>query len=883
LDKLEKIDSRPLKNVWLKETGYIWELPLIQEDDEVVRFSQETGLPSRVASMLLRRTGRDPEKARAFLQSEVVLPQLSRIPGMKEAASAILKMRCGDGGAIAVYSDFDADGVASAVILEEGLRFLGMDRLTVYFPSRFSEGYGFHPAAVGELVAQGVSLIITADCGITGIDACRKAEKLGCQVVITDHHRPGKELPSAMSVLDPFVGMWEGLGFENLSGAGVAYLLCRALFQEAGIDHLVPEAFAHDLLTLSIAGDGQPLFGLNRLWVKSGLKALGEPLRPGVRALWKVYRGASLPGEDLADLEKASFSPVDYERDVMFGLVPRINAAGRMGDARLAYSLLREKNLAKALLLALQLDDLNSKRRSTEDRILAECSQKLGLKEKEALSQYALCAEDPSWHEGVIGIAASKLREEHFRPSVLLGGEGVILKGSVRGIPGFNVHKALSECGDLLVTFGGHEGAGGFSVKREKVQSFFERFTLLAQKELGDISLEPVLRADDVLEFSSVDQAYLDALRVLEPFGERNPSPLIACLGLSVERVRLLGRAENHVEIAVRGGGEKGDPGGLRRLILFRKKEAAREIALWGSCDVLLSPRRNGEGTSLVLRDIRPDSSFSGQGFEKLLGEVTRGPLLLYTWSPDAGKALYAALSKMGFSAWFHEKGQKGAMAHEARLTLRRMGIVVSTAPWEVYPPGEKAEPLAPVMVLHPPLETYDRELLERFAVQGTMRLAKLGSGLRDLETRLEDLDSWVQETWLRDSETWLELAYPRKESMELMWKFLRKIARNERVLPWELGRRWWDVLELVSEAHPETERERLRVAPYEKAQAFIKGSLRILEELAMVSWDVSDKTLVLSLHMPGQPVSLSHSGWFSRGKMMRDAARKLRQTHYIV
>ena len=284
------------------------------------------------------------------------------------------------------------------------MRFAGLKNVEVCIPSRFHEGYGLDPENVTQLVSQGTKLIITTDCGITAVDACRKAHELGCRVIITDHHKPGERIPDCIAVLDPCLPSWEHYHLAYLSGAGVAYLLSRALFQYMGIDGDIPPNWAHDLLTFSIAGDGQALTGFNRHWVKLGMQSIASTKRPGLKAL-SIVAGLSVNAGDGLPGPKPTF-----EKDITFGLVPRLNAAGRMQHALIAYKLLREKDTCAAMKMAVELDKINMLRREIEGNIWKEAIEVLfrGREtETDLLAQYVCVCSIRLARRG-LGIAASR-------------------------------------------------------------------------------------------------------------------------------------------------------------------------------------------------------------------------------------------------------------------------------------------------------------------------------------------------------------------------------------------------------------------------------------------------------------------------------------------
>ncbi|QUL98069.1 MAG: DHH family phosphoesterase [Candidatus Fermentithermobacillus carboniphilus] len=881
-----KATSRPN---W--DSFFRWQEPTSVDSSVAAELARELAIPLETASVLLRRSHGDREAARMRWAADFPIPDLLGLPAMGDAVAAIASRITagGSSGRIAVYSDFDADGVTGAVILKEAFTICGAKGVEVYFPSRFEEGYGFHPGAVRRLAGEGVSLIVTADCGITGFSGCDAARDAGCEVVITDHHRAGDRVPEARAVLDPQLPSWAPYDLRYLSGAGVAYLLARALFLVMGIND-VPENWAHDLLTLSIAGDGQPVIGLNRMWVRSGLKTIVQTPGPGIKALLTVSGMLKLPnGSQPQDCH--SNHVLTFERDVMFGLVPRINAAGRLAHANLAYELLTEKDFSKALERAGELDLLNSRRREIEEKILAECLEDLrkpredlkGMRQLQdagwdldegqgadpASCRYAICAYRPSWHEGVIGIASSKVKEIYFRPSLLVGGEGEVLKGSARGIPGFNVHAALSRCRDLLVNFGGHEGAGGFSVRKEKMLEFFQRFEEVSREMVSEVNLIPSIRLDAVVPVPSLDDDTLFSLLEMEPFGEENPVPMLASYGCEVRYAGLFGRSLDHLELHL-AWGEKGDS---RRFLWFGQGKRARDVALWGECDVVFTPCRDLYGgevrISLVIKDIRLAWGSLGTTYDKVIEDLPdTGPLILYTWSRQASRSIYVSLLRRGRKAALHERGWRGALAHEARLILKGGGIVVSTGPWDIFQ-DDADESLcggrprsdmrtARLVMVHPPLTEVDWQRLRRLG--DTIGVEKYPPSM------------------LEDAMKWLSVSYPQKEYMEKAWKFLREHAVKNALFPWEIGQRWKD---LLIEVDPGADKAGAALCR-ERGLVLLESCLTILEELDMVTSE-SRKTPLVLLREPRGKVSLSGSPSFVRGKKIVDTAKKTWAKYHLL
>jgi single-stranded-DNA-specific exonuclease len=824
-----------------------WRLPLPLDPGLVERLSREAGVIPEVASVLLRRAGSDSVKALALLpgpaESGRLPSDLFAPPGMREAVLRLARAR-DSGERVIVYSDFDCDGVTSAVVLKEALELARFDNFDVYFPSRILEGYGFHADSARALAEQGASLFVTADCGISGQEACEVLARLGRDVIITDHHLPPAKIPEAVAVIDPHLPLWRDLGLTGLSGAGVAYLLARALLGWLGVD--VPVSWAHDLLALSIAGDGQPVLGPNRAWIRSGLRMIADGSRVGIQAL---LRAAGLDPED----ESRGLRRLSFDRDVLFGLVPRINAAGRLADPRLAFELLCTNDVLRATALADELNQLNQQRREIEDRILEECRETL------LGDRYALCAYRPGWHEGVIGVACSRVREIHRRPAVLVGGEGDVLKGSVRGVPGFNVVAALERCRDLLDAFGGHEGAGGFSIRKELVDEFFHRFDLVSAEMLEEARTHDGADVDEVLAMRRVTEDTLRAFLALDPFGEGNPMPQMACMDCETATIGLMGASQGHLQVVL------SKEGVVQRFLWFGQGGAAREIAMWGTVDALFTPYRNvyrgQEQVSPLLRDMRPSWAMTGLHYRGLAGETPgERPVILYTWSEEAAQSLWVAFRKEGRPARLHRSGQAGAEAREARAALRESGgVVISTAPWDLGlkeraggsegDQGRDAGHVPWLGLVHPPVDRDDLSKLRAF------------SSAAGAETRQ------VQE-WRQDAALWLSWQYPEEDRMRALWKLLSRSYRGGRVPLWELGCRWSGILEAAGFTASQT--------CFEGGRLFLKSSLCVFEEVGLATYDQSRRAPEIVLHAGGGKVDLQGSRAYVAGEQARENARRL-------
>jgi single-stranded-DNA-specific exonuclease len=497
--------------------------------------AKELGLSEITASVLVRRGYDDPEVARAFLAGEQPLHDPFLLGDM---AGAVEQIRATIAAArrICVHGDYDVDGICATVLAVLVLRELGAE-VEWHLPSRFDEGYGVSGQTLERLAAEGCGLVMTVDCGITAVDEVRRARELGLEVIVTDHHRPGEELPDC-----PIVATRPSdYPFQELCGTGVVYKLGQALLgaeSEVLRRHL-------DLVALATIADVVPLVGENRSLAIAGLRTLARTQKLGLRALMKA-----------AHVDPAA---VDAGK-VGFRLAPRINAAGRLGDPSAALELLLTEDAGEARRLADRLEELNRDRQAVEDKIVrAAIAQVEEWPEaKRRRSAYVVWGED--WHEGVIGIVASRLVERYHRPVVLIAGTDGLWKGSGRSIPSFDLHGALGACSTFLERFGGHRAAAGLSIAPDRVEPFAEAFAAQAEGLLGPEDLMPATVVDAVLPRGArLTLELCEELRALAPFGLANPDVTLLAPGCELGELATVGDGK-HLRFRVQLDGR--DAGG---------------------------------------------------------------------------------------------------------------------------------------------------------------------------------------------------------------------------------------------------------------------------------------------------------------------------------
>ncbi|MCL5063289.1 MAG: single-stranded-DNA-specific exonuclease RecJ [Nitrospiraceae bacterium] len=494
------------------------------------------------AQVLINRGIKTPEQLDSFLNSDInKLSDPFELPCIKIAIDRIREAKR-QGERVLVHGDYDADGVTATAIMVEGLRKIGLD-VHYFIPNRMSHGYGFGSAGIEKAKEVDAKLIITVDCGITSFDAVSEANSLGIDVIITDHHEPLQhsntpalqfQLPEAFAIVNPKL-LTHNSQLSILSGAGVAFKLIHGLF-ENNIDD-VYELF--DLAAIGTAADVVPVVGDNRVILKEGIKLIQSGERAGIRAL-KDASGIR------PDFFKTSF--------LYYTIIPRINAAGRMSDATDVVRLLTTKSEAEAEELSKWLNELNSKRQEIEGSVYDDAIEMLNLMGN---SHGAIVLASEGWHHGVVGIVASRIAEQYYRPTFILSIENGVAKGSARSIPSFDIHCGLTLCKDILKRFGGHKQAAGLSLSLEDIERFRLRISEVVNNALSDNDFIPALHIDAVVNISDISIGLIDELARLEPFGCGNEEPLFGAKGLEAIKPRVVGN--NHLKMHLKQNGRRID------------------------------------------------------------------------------------------------------------------------------------------------------------------------------------------------------------------------------------------------------------------------------------------------------------------------------------
>ncbi|MBE9474507.1 MAG: single-stranded-DNA-specific exonuclease RecJ [Chloroflexi bacterium] len=440
---------------------------------------------------------------------------------------------------IAIYGDYDADGVTATALMVQVLSALG-SHVEGYIPNRFDEGYGLNNEALDNLHEQGVDLIVTVDCGMRSIEEADHAKDLGLDLIITDHHHPGEELPRVVAVINP-KQLGDNYPDKNLAGVGLAYKLAVALLdhlrrKEYTRTDLIDEADLLDLVALGTVADLAPLIDENRSLVRAGLNAIQQPRRQGLQALIGVC--GLVPRR-----VKAS--------DIGFALGPRLNAAGRLDSALAAFELLTTQSINEAGRLAQQLDNQNRERQKITREIQIKAEQIALAGDPDTL---LLFAADPEFNPGIVGLAASRLNEHYYRPAIVAHKGEKYTRGSCRSIPEFHITNALDQCEELMEHHGGHAAAAGFTVRNENLSELVSRLRAIANEQISDIDLRPVLHADLEIQLSDLVPEILEQLEILQPTGYGNPQAIFVSRELKVNDHRLVGRDGTHLKLTVSDG-----------------------------------------------------------------------------------------------------------------------------------------------------------------------------------------------------------------------------------------------------------------------------------------------------------------------------------------
>ncbi|HWQ75108.1 MAG TPA: single-stranded-DNA-specific exonuclease RecJ [Syntrophomonas sp.] len=554
----------------------IWQLKPYDHEPAAV-ISGKLGLSQPVARLLAQRGCRTPQQAERFMHPRLdLLEDPFRMQGMRAAAERIAEAIAA-GERIVIYGDYDVDGVCSIVILKECFGKLGYE-VDYYVPNRFSEGYGLNEEALRALRDQGYKLIITVDCGIAALTEAELAKALGLDLIITDHHTPAEQQPEACAVIDPKLDQLTSV--FHLAGAGVSYKLACALLQAAGMD--VGQEWL-DLVALATVADIVPLIEENRILVKYGLQALEHTQRPGLTALMEL---TGLRGKTLTSWH------------IGFVLAPRLNSAGRLDSARKSIALLLSRDEREAGGLAEELCRLNEERREIEEQIYRQAL--LDLPDLE--QQKFVIAGGENWHEGVIGIVASRLASKLNRPAIVISWEGEQGKGSARSSGEFDLYEALRHCSRYLDRFGGHRMAAGLALHRDQLENFRQALQDYMQGQELPPPEQKIYPADLEVNEDELDLKLVREIEMLAPFGEGNPVPKLVLRGSPLHDMLLVGANDAHLKFKA----------GMNRLeaIAFNGADMMHPGQIVCKQDLLFDLSENNfrgrSSLQLVIRDMKP-------------------------------------------------------------------------------------------------------------------------------------------------------------------------------------------------------------------------------------------------------------------------------------
>jgi single-stranded-DNA-specific exonuclease len=501
--------------------------------------------------LLHNRQLTEEEEVGDFLKGRLSANNPYRLKGMNEAVTRLRRAIAAE-EEIAIYGDFDTDGVTATALLVEALSALGA-HVRPYIPHRVDEGYGLNLDALRELYRQGVRLVVTVDCGIRSVKEVERASR-GLDLIVTDHHNVSSELPPATAVINPKQTDCP-YPFKDLAGVGVAYKLAQGLLraqQRAGAVCDLPEESLLDLVALGTVADMAPLLGENRVLVERGIEVLNALKRPGVGAL-------------MADAGLRT-GQVDTS-SIGFRLAPRLNAAGRIDTAMLAYQLLTSHDVLETRALADRLGKLNQRRQQLTERTVAEAKVQVEADDPEA-RLYLAASRD--FLPGIVGLAASRLTDAYYRPSAVVELGDDESRGSCRSIPEFDITNALDQCQDLLLRHGGHSTAAGFTVATKNLNALHRRLQELAAERLAGVELRPTLFIDADIPLEGVNWATHALLSQLEPCGVGNPRPVLLSRNVKVSARRTVGRETKHLKLDLRD-----ERGATWDAIAFRKGDLA--------------------------------------------------------------------------------------------------------------------------------------------------------------------------------------------------------------------------------------------------------------------------------------------------------------------
>ena len=548
------------------------------DNEKVEELVKKRHITNLLASILVNRGIIDGEKINVFLnptRKDFYNPFL--MPDMEIAVKRIVKA-IENKEKIMIYGDYDADGITSITVLKKYLNEIGL-KTGEYIPNRLNEGYGLNKDAISKIYNDGYRLMITVDCGISGLEEVEYANSLGIEIIITDHHEPAEKLPEAIAVIDA-KRKDNKYPFNQLAGVGVVFKLIQAISKELKLEEKEYLKYL-DLVCIGTISDIVPLVDENRVIAKLGLKLIEKTKNIGLKTLLNI-----------ADLKKIDSNAIS------FGVAPRINACGRMGFQEEALQLFLTEDSEKATTIAKRLVQFNQERQAKEKQIFEEVIEKI---EKDNKDKKCIVLAEENWHHGIIGIVASKITEIYYKPSILICLEGDKGKGSGRSVPGFDLYTALTKCSDYIEKFGGHSMAIGITIKKENFEKLKETIEKYAQESnISDIM--PIINIDKEINLKNINIEEVKSLELLEPFGEANKMPLFLLRNLKIDSIRALSGGK-HLKLTLKQDNNIVDAIG------FNMGDLSKEYLLGDKVDVVgtieINSFGNKENIQINLKDIR--------------------------------------------------------------------------------------------------------------------------------------------------------------------------------------------------------------------------------------------------------------------------------------
>jgi single-stranded-DNA-specific exonuclease len=509
----------------------------IRERAEKIEYNIYPSLHPVALELLFKKGIRSEDKIRSFLfpdyEKDIADPFL--FSDMEKATGRIFESQK-NGEIVAVFGDYDADGVTAAAVVEEALKNMGI-KTVIYLPDKKLEGYGMNLEALKELKKKKVKLIITVDCGISNKKEIEEANRMGMDVIITDHHHVPDEIPPALAVINPHLKN-SGYLFKDLAGVGVAFKLVQGLYEKFLPKEKEQLKWMLDLVAIGTVADCVSLTGENRAIVRYGLIVLGKTRRVGLQEIFKVGR-ILIDENNFPDAHKIAFQ-----------IAPRLNAAGRMDHASIAYRLIIEPDRVKARQLALDLEAKNQERQKMTGKIVDEVRI---LAQNIFKNKKFIFAVGEHFSISVAGLVAGKIADEFLKPTAVIQKGESVSQGSFRSIPSVNIIEAIEKCRRWLIKYGGHSQAAGISVRNENLEKFYEAMDKLMEKELKKEEIDPVLEIDRKIDFGDIDFELARALKNFEPFGEDNEEPIFLTRNIIVEEIKTVGNGNQHLKIYLRG------------------------------------------------------------------------------------------------------------------------------------------------------------------------------------------------------------------------------------------------------------------------------------------------------------------------------------------